>query len=104
MALQLRPFDPAEYLDDPEEMAAYLEDALSSGDSRVFADAVGVVARARGMSQLAKDTGLSRQALYRSLSADGHPEFATMMKVLNALGITLLPRPVAVSRQDSTAA
>ena len=94
MPLKLSLFDPAEYLDDAEAMAAYLQDALSSGDMGVFTDALGVVARAKGMTQLAQETGLSRTALYRSLSEHGKPEFGTVVKVLNAVGVTLTPSPM----------
>ena len=95
MALELRPFDAADYLDDPESMGAFLEDAFQSGDMGVISDAVGALARAKGMSQLAREVGMSRQSLYRALSHDGHPQFATMLKVLNAVGLTLSARPLA---------
>ena len=95
MALELRPFDAADYLDGPEEAVAFLNDALESGDAGFVSDAIGVVARARGMTQLAEDVGVSRQSLYRSLSADGHPEFATVIKVLSALGVTLVAKAAA---------
>jgi probable addiction module antidote protein len=89
MALVTRPFDPSEYLDDPEAVAEYLTAAFESGDPAAITDAMGVVARAKGMSQLAEETGLSRPALYRALSSEGHPELATVMKVLGALGLKL---------------
>lgn len=95
MTVTLSRFDPTEYLDDAEEMAAYLEDALASGDIGVFTDALGVLARAKGMSQLARDTGLSRTALYRSLSENGRPEFLTVVKVMKAVGVTLTATPLA---------
>jgi probable addiction module antidote protein len=91
MTIETRPFDPAAYLDSPEAMLAYLEGAFAEGDASEIADALGVVARARGMSQLAEDTGLTRQALYKALSSDGNPEFATIMKVVRALGLRLHP-------------
>ncbi|MDQ2859319.1 MAG: putative addiction module antidote protein [Pseudomonadota bacterium] len=91
MTIKTRPFDPAEFLDAPEAVAEYLEAAFESGDHAVIADALGVAARARGMSQLARDTGLARPALYRALSPEGHPEFETVLKVLRALGVTLKP-------------
>lgn len=94
MMLELRPFDSAQYLDNAEEMAAYLQDALASGDEGVFTDALGAVARAKGMTQLAKDTGLSRPTLYRSLSAGGKPEWGTVMKVLKVFGLTLTTIPL----------
>lgn len=96
MTLETTPFEPAEYLDDPEAQAAYLADAFSDGDPSAVANALGVVARARGVASLADATGLSRQSLYKALSATGNPEFATVMKVLGALGFTLVPQPIAV--------
>jgi len=91
MTIETRPFDPAAYLDGPDAMLAYLEGAFADGDANEIADALGVVARARGMSQLAEETGLSRQALYKALNSDGNPEFATILKVIRALGYRLHP-------------
>ena len=87
-------FDPAAYLDDSESIAAYLTDALESEDPAFVADALGVVARARGMSEVASKAGLSRESLYRALSADGNPEFATVLRVLQALDLRLSAVPV----------
>jgi probable addiction module antidote protein len=87
-------FDPAEYLDDSESIAAYLTDALASDDPAFVADALGVVARARGMSEVARKAGVSRESLYRTLSADGNPEFATVLKVMRALGLQLSATPL----------
>ncbi len=85
------PYDTAEHLRTPEEIALYLEACLEeAGDDAAFVvHALGVVARARGMTQLARDTGLSRESLYKALSGQGNPEFATAMKVIKALGIKL---------------
>jgi probable addiction module antidote protein len=94
MVLATRPFDPAEFLDTPEAVAEYLASAFDSGDHALITDALGVVAKARGMTQLARDTGLARPALYRALSPDGHPEFETVLKVLKALGVALRPSAV----------
>jgi probable addiction module antidote protein len=94
MTIETRPFDPAAYLDSPEAMLAYLDGAFADGDASEIADALGVIARARGMSQLAEDSGLTRQALYKALSGDGNPEFATVLKVVRALGLRLHPTPV----------
>lgn len=88
-----KPFDPAAYLDDRESIAAYLSDALESEDPAFVADALGVVARARGMSEIAREAGVSRESLYRSLSTDGNPEFATVFRVLHALGLHLSATP-----------
>lgn len=94
MAIETRPFDPAEYLDTPEGVEAYLEDAFAGGDPAEITDALGVVARAIGMSQLAERTGLTRPALYKALSREGNPEFATIMKVAQALGFRLSPHRI----------
>ena len=82
-------YDSAEYLKTPEDMAAYLEAALEDGDSRLIVHALGNIARARGMSQIAREAGLGRESLYKALSPDGNPEFATVLKVVRALGIKL---------------
>lgn len=89
MALQTTPFDPAKYLDTPEGIEAYLADAFEEADPAGIADALGVVARAKGMSKLAEETGLSRAALYKALSSEGNPELATIVKVARALGFQL---------------
>jgi probable addiction module antidote protein len=86
-------FDPAVYLDNEEAMAAYMSEALDTGDPAFIADALGVIARARGMSELARDTGLSREGLYRSLSRDGNPELATIIRVMQSLGLKLTAVP-----------
>ncbi|MGA7524884.1 MAG: addiction module antidote protein [Acidobacteriaceae bacterium] len=88
-----KPFDPAEYLDDPESIAAYMTEALETGDPAFIADALGIVARARGMGEIAQEAGLSRESLYRALSADGNPEFATVLRVVRALGLRLSAAP-----------
>lgn len=82
-------YDTAEYLNTSEDMALYLEACLEENDTALITHALGVIARARGMTQLAKDTGISREDLYKALSADGNPEFATILKVTRALGIKL---------------
>ncbi len=83
------PYDPAEYLRDDADMAAYLEAALEDGDAALVAHVLGAIARAKGMSQLALETGLGRESLYKALSAEGNPEFATVLKVIRALGLRL---------------
>jgi probable addiction module antidote protein len=88
-----RPFDPAVYLETDKALAAYLTEALETGDAAFIADALGIAARARGMSQVAKDAGLSRENLYRALSPDGNPEFATVVRVLQALHLKLAAIP-----------
>ena len=85
------PYDTAEYLKTVEDMAQYLEACFEeAGDDAAFiAKALGNIARARGMTQLARDTGLAREGLYKALSENGNPEFATVMKVIKALGLKL---------------
>lgn len=87
--VKTRPWDPAEHLDTPEAIAAYLDAAMEEGDSALIAAALGDVARARGMTQMARDTGVTREALYRALSPDGNPEFSTVLKVVKSLGLRL---------------
>lgn len=89
MAIETFPFDPAEYLGDPEAQAELIADALATGDAGYVAHALGVVARARGMTQLARDTGMSRESLYKALSPQGNPELATVLRVVQALGFKL---------------
>ena len=89
MTVKTKPFDAAEYLDNDEAIQAYLDAALETGDSAFVAQALGTVARARGMTQIAQAAGLSRESLYKSLSAEGNPEFATIMRVIQSLGMRL---------------
>ncbi len=90
----LKTFDMAEYLDSEQAIAEYLSIVMEDGTPALLVAALGDVARARGMTQLARDTGLAREALYRSLSADGNPSFASVTKVLRALGVKLVPQPI----------
>ncbi len=89
--LKLRKWDSAEHLKTDEDMAAYLEACFQeAGDDATFiAKALGNIARAKGMTQLSKDTGLGRESLYKALSGEGNPSFATILKVTNALGLKL---------------
>lgn len=89
MTLQTQPWDIVQHLETEEDMAAYLEAALEDGDSSFIATALGDIARAKGMTQIAKDTGLGRESLYKALSPEGNPEFSTMLKVIRALGLRL---------------
>jgi probable addiction module antidote protein len=82
-------WDPAENLRTEEEMAAYLEAALEENDPALISAALGDIARAKGMTQIAKQTGLGRESLYKALSPDGNPEFSTILKVIKALGLQL---------------
>ena len=95
MTLKTMPFDAAKYLDSDETIAAYLTEAFRDGDPALIAAAIGDVARARGMSQLAKETGITREALYQSFSPSGNPTLATMSKVLGAIGMEIAITPVA---------
>ena len=88
-----KPYDAAEYLKTEDDMAAYLEAALEEGDPALVIHALGNIARARGMSQIARRTGLRRESLYKALSPEGNPEFATVLKVVQALGIKLSAEP-----------
>jgi probable addiction module antidote protein len=93
MKIELTPWDASQYLETPEQMAAYLEAALEDGDTRVIATALGDIAKAKGMAQVALASGLGRESLYKALSPNGNPEFATVLKVVRALGLTLHASP-----------
>ena len=84
-----RPWDAADYLETEEDIVAYLEAALEEGDPALIAAALGDIARAKGMTIVAADAGLGRESLYKALSPDGNPEFATVLKVMRALGLRL---------------
>jgi probable addiction module antidote protein len=86
-------WDAAAYLETKEDMAAYLEAVLADGDPKLFAAALGDVARAKGITAIARESGLGRESLYKALSADGNPEFATVLKVLRSLGLKLHATP-----------
>lgn len=86
-------WDPAEHLETEEDMAAYLEAALEEGDSALIAAALGDIARAKGMTQVAREAGLGRESLYKALSSSGNPEFSTILKVIQALGLQLHALP-----------
>lgn len=94
MAVKTTRWDVTQHLDTDEKMALFLEAVFEEGDPATIAAAIGEVARARGMSQIAKDAGLSRENLYRALSGDGNPEFSTVMKVIKAMGFDLKITPV----------
>ncbi|HZD47232.1 MAG TPA: addiction module antidote protein [Silvibacterium sp.] len=96
MRVKTVPHDAADFLTDEETISAYLTAALESDDPRAIAKALGAVARARGgMTQLARDTGIAREALYRALSDTGNPELGTVLKVVHALGLRLSASPAA---------
>ncbi len=89
MTEKLHPYDPAGALHDEEGIALFIADAFETGDAAYIAKALGVVARAKGMSEIAKKTGFSREQLYRSFSAAGNPRLKTILAVLQATGIEL---------------
>jgi probable addiction module antidote protein len=89
MATETTRYDGADYLKTPEDIAAYLEAAFEDGDPALITHALGVIARAEGMTEVARRAGLTRASLYKALSEDGHPEFATVLKVLRALGLKM---------------
>ncbi|MBE9063110.1 addiction module antidote protein [cf. Phormidesmis sp. LEGE 11477] len=83
------PWNVEDYLETKEDMAAYLEAAFEEGEPALIAAAVGDIARAKGMTQIASETGLGRESLYKALSSEGNPEFSTILKVIQALGLRL---------------
>ena len=83
------PWKTEDHLETPEDVAAYLDAAFEDGDPELFTHALGAVARAKGMTEIARKTGLGRQSLYKALSQDGRPEFATVLNVVRALGVKL---------------
>lgn len=83
------PWDSAEHLETEEDMALYLDACLQEDDPPLITHALGVIARAKGMSQVARETGLGRESLYKALSPESNPEFATVLKVVRALGLRL---------------
>ncbi len=97
MTTKLHDYDVAKHLRTPEEMAAYLEAAIeeSDGDAAFVAMALGDIARAKGMTELSRETGLGRESLYKALSAEGNPQLSTVLKVAKALGLQLHVKPAA---------
>jgi probable addiction module antidote protein len=91
-------FDAAEYLDTAERQAAYITAALETGDPAFVRDALGIVARARGMAKIAKTADLNRESLYKALGEAGNPEFGTVMRVVQALGLKLSAHPAETKR------
>jgi probable addiction module antidote protein len=98
MPLKTTRWDASEFLDSDEAVAAYLNAAFEDGDPSFIAAAIGHVAKAKGMSQIARETGLSRENLYRALSDDGNPELSTMTKVMRALGMRIQIAPAVPAR------
>lgn len=92
-AKKSKPFDAAKYLGSDELIAEYITEALYSGNIDVITRAIGAAAKARGMSEIARQTGLSRESLYKALGGEGHPQFETIALVLQALGLQLRVEP-----------
>jgi probable addiction module antidote protein len=88
-SIETYPWDAADHLETREDMAAYLEAALEDGDPALIVAALGDIARSKGMTQIARETGLGRESLYKALSSEGNPEFVTVLKVIQALGLRL---------------
>lgn len=101
MPLETTKYDTADYLRTAEDVAAYLEAAFEDGDPALITIALGNVTRSEGMTEIANATGLTRASLYKALSAEGNPEFATVLKVIQALGLKLTVAPASA---DSEAA
>ncbi len=97
MKTKLHEYDVAAHLRTPEEMAAYLEASIaeSDGDAAFIAKALGDIARAKGMAELARETGLGRESLYKALSAEGNPQLSTVLKIAKALGLEISVKPAA---------
>lgn|SRR6185312_12397485 len=93
MTIETRRFDAAEHLETEEDISAYLKEVFETGDTALIAAALGTVARARGISSIAKVTGLTRETLYRALSPDGNPTLSTLAAVTKALGFRLSIEP-----------
>ena len=93
--IQTYPWDAADHIETKEDMAAYLEAALEDGDPALVVAALGDIARSKGMTHIARETGLGRESLYKALSIEGNPEFATVLKVLQTLGLRLQVVPIA---------
>lgn len=89
MSVELTKWDSADYLKTKEDVAAYLEAVFEDGDATLITHALGVVARAEGMTEVAKQAGLTRASLYKALSGNGNPEFSTVLKVVQALGLKM---------------
>ena len=108
-AVETRTWDVAEHLETEADMAAYLDAALEDGDPALIVAALGDIARAKGMSQIARDAGLGRESLYKALGAGAHPRYETVSAVLRALGVKLTivtehrrPRPASTRRRASS--
>ena len=99
MAITLKPFDAAKYIETEDDFAELLSEAMETGDPAYIANALGVVARARGMTGVAKEAGVTREALYKALSPTGDPKLSTLLGVMKALGVRLSVAPAADLRE-----
>jgi len=95
MAIETVPFDPAEHLGSAEGQAELLADAFATGDPGYIGNALGIVARARGMTAVAKEAGVTREALYKALRPDGDPRLSTLLGVTKALGVKITAEPAS---------
>ena len=93
MATKTTPYNPFDYLESKEEINEYLNNAFMDDDPRVFIVAIGYLARKKGMAQVAREAGLNRESLYKSLSGEGNPAFSTIKKITKVLGIHLVAQP-----------
>jgi probable addiction module antidote protein len=96
--LKTKRFDASEYLNTEERQVAYIAAALETGDADFIRDALGLVARARGMSEIARSAGLNRESLYKALGTAGNPEFATVVRIVRAMGLTLSVHPAGARK------
>jgi probable addiction module antidote protein len=96
-----KPFDASKYLGDDAAIAAYISEALLTDDAAIITHAIGVAAKARGMSQIAQEAGLSRESLYKALSGEGNPQFETIYLVLKALGLRLRAEPANANNKSA---
>ena len=104
MALQTTIWDAADFLDDTEMIADYLEVTLEDGDPALIAKALGSIARSKGMTEIAKKTGITREGLYKALSGDGDPKLSTFLGVIKSLGLKITVKPAQEADAKSDAA
>src|SRR5262245_7525088 len=97
--IKISKFDAADYLKTPDQIAAYLTEALETGDTSFVCTAIDTIARAKGMSSIARETGLGRESLYKALSGNTKPEFDTIAKVMNSLGVKLVAPPIEADKK-----
>lgn len=96
----LQTYDPADYLKSEQSIAAFLNDFFEEGNSGLIAEALGIAARARGMTEVASKSGIARESLYKALRADSQPRLDTILKVMNAFGVRLVAQPINENQID----